>query len=216
MKEKMIRILFAMISVVIIGGYVTTVDAAEYDEHDFDICEDDAANFMEEEDFGEDMNSFDEEIDDDDGWDTEVVEGYMDLEDTVLIDDGDFGEDMESYEEDIDIDDSFELDVDEGYTDEEVIERSYMGTMEAYDGVTVKKQRLSMADINRIILQKGRSSLTWKDFEKYDYKDIGSGLYIYAYEMENDCKLYISGGDISKRPWHIYVVDGRGRKKDLK
>ena len=44
----------------------------------------------------------------------------------------------------------------------------------------------------RELAEKGEE-LTWSDFEDYPYEDIGSGLYIYRYEIDESYYLLIGG-----------------------
>ena len=41
--------------------------------------------------------------------------------------------------------------------------------------------------------------LTWSDFEQYESKDVGSGLYIYFYDIDDSFGLWI-GGVLSDKP----------------
>ncbi len=47
--------------------------------------------------------------------------------------------------------------------------------------------------------------LTWSDFEQYAYEDIGSGLYIYRYDIDSNYELRI-GGSPSVEPMYIRLV----------
>ncbi len=42
---------------------------------------------------------------------------------------------------------------------------------------------LSRNDVDSLISSKGIQSVSWSDFEKYPHKDVGSGNYIYQYEL---------------------------------
>ena len=58
--------------------------------------------------------------------------------------------------------------------------------------------------------QKG-DDLSWRDFEKYESKEIGSGLYILLYELEEDFYLLI-GGLKDQKP--IYIRLGHDTNQD--
>lgn len=47
--------------------------------------------------------------------------------------------------------------------------------------------------------------LTWSDFEQYAYEDIGSGLYIYRYDIDSNFELRI-GGSPPDAPMYIRLV----------
>ncbi len=55
-------------------------------------------------------------------------------------------------------------------------------------------------------LAKKGEDLTWNDFEQYNYEDIGSGLYIYHYNIDENYCLMIGGGDIQSAPMYIRLV----------
>lgn len=51
--------------------------------------------------------------------------------------------------------------------------------------------KLSIADVKE--LSKKGESLSWSDFEKYQSKSVGSGLYILNYEIDDMYHLMIGG-----------------------
>lgn len=55
-------------------------------------------------------------------------------------------------------------------------------------------------------LAKKGDSLSWSDFEQYRHTDIGSGLYIYFYEIDENYCLVIGGGDKQAAPMYIRLV----------
>ena len=48
--------------------------------------------------------------------------------------------------------------------------------------------------------------LSWDDFEQYPYEDIGSGLYIRVYDIDESCCLMIAGGGLETPPAYIRLV----------
>lgn len=48
--------------------------------------------------------------------------------------------------------------------------------------------------------------LTWSDFESYSHEDIGSGLYIYRYEVGENYYLLLGGGGTEIPPMYIKLV----------
>ena len=55
-------------------------------------------------------------------------------------------------------------------------------------------------------LAKKGDALSWSDFELYRHTDIGSGLYIYFYEIDENYCLVIGGGDTQADPLYIRLV----------
>ena len=55
-------------------------------------------------------------------------------------------------------------------------------------------------------LAKKGDALSWSDFEPYRHTDIGSGLYIYFYEINEKYCLVIGGGDTQNDPLYIRLV----------
>lgn len=56
-----------------------------------------------------------------------------------------------------------------------------------------------------IELSKKGNELSWENFEKYDSIDIGSGLYIRKYDIDENYYLLI-GGNIDEKPMYIRLV----------
>lgn len=74
-------------------------------------------------------------------------------------------------------------------------------------GCYSKKEDENILSIEKVIelSQKG-NDLSWDDFEKYEGKEIGSGLYILAYEINDEYHLIIGGGDKKETPMYIRLV----------
>lgn len=66
-----------------------------------------------------------------------------------------------------------------------------------------------------ILLSEKEERLSWNDFERYEYEDEGSGLYIRKYNVEGGHHLIISGKSLDKKPDHIYVVRMNGQQIDF-
>ncbi len=75
------------------------------------------------------------------------------------------------------------------------------------------KEDENILSIEKVIelSQKG-NDLSWDDFEKYEGKEVGSGLYILAYEINNEYHLIIGGRDKKETPMYIRLV--RNENKD--
>lgn len=55
-------------------------------------------------------------------------------------------------------------------------------------------------------LSKKGNELSWGDFEKYNGNDIGSGLHILRYEVDENYYLLIGGGSMDIEPMYIYLI----------
>lgn len=55
-------------------------------------------------------------------------------------------------------------------------------------------------------LAKKGDALTWSDFEPYRHTDIGAGLHIYFYEIDEKYCLVIGGGDTKSVPLYIRLA----------
>lgn len=67
--------------------------------------------------------------------------------------------------------------------------------------------RIPELTLEKVIeLSKKGNELSWKDFEKYVSIEIGSGLYIRRYDIDENYYLLIGGGSIDEKPMYIYLV----------
>lgn len=73
---------------------------------------------------------------------------------------------------------------------------------------------LSLEEVSDLA-QKGEK-LTWEDFEAYSFEELGSGLYIRKYEIDDDYHVLVGGGSIDKTPSYIYLVKTNGEKIDIR
>lgn len=79
-------------------------------------------------------------------------------------------------------------------------------------GFTLPKNDQLTLDIVQKLAQKG-NELSWKDFEGYPSMDIGSGLYILSYPINERYHLLIGGFGPADDPVYIYLVDGSGGRQ---
>lgn len=86
----------------------------------------------------------------------------------------------------------------------------------ALSGNSQSSPKLTMNYIDKLITDKGAENLSWKDFEQFPHKDIGSGNYVYQYDIEGGSLLYLSGPSLSSPPMYIYIIDSEGNRKDIK
>ena len=70
--------------------------------------------------------------------------------------------------------------------------------------VVVNQDRMTLDDVIRIST-KGEEA-TWNDFEQYESTDIGSGLYIQLYDIDETFELMIGGTGTSDKPIYIRLV----------
>lgn len=82
-----------------------------------------------------------------------------------------------------------------------------IGNIHRSSGKTDTRERATLLTIETVkeLAKKGQE-LTWKDFEAYDGSDVGSGAYVYCYEMDNDLKLIITGTSLEEKPMYILLV----------
>lgn len=67
-----------------------------------------------------------------------------------------------------------------------------------------KGEKLTLEKIKE--LAKIGEALSWSDFGQYDHEDIGSGLYIYRYDIDEHYILLIGGGNTRTAPEYIRLV----------
>ena len=88
-----------------------------------------------------------------------------------------------------------------------------------YNDITLQNPLISVEDI--ILLSEKHDELSWNDFEKYDYSDIGNGSHIWEFNIiDSSSKLLIGGRDFSEKPDYIILsmmtgVEVDVRKEDL-
>ena len=70
---------------------------------------------------------------------------------------------------------------------------------------TSKSGKLTL-DIVEILSKKG-DKLSWEDFKVYDGKEIGSGLYIMLYPIDDNYEILIGGASPNEIPMYIYLVN---------
>lgn len=75
---------------------------------------------------------------------------------------------------------------------------------------TTGKIKLTIEKV--IELSKKGDTLTWGDFEPYDNVDIGSGLYILLYDMEEPYYIIIGGTSMDINPMYIHLVSAQNQE----
>lgn len=66
--------------------------------------------------------------------------------------------------------------------------------------------------VDRILELSGREDLTWEDFQDYPSEDIGSGLHILKYDIDDDFCLLVGGGGMDQEPMYIRAVSARDQE----
>ncbi|MBP1905250.1 hypothetical protein J2Z32_001878 [Paenibacillus turicensis] len=67
-----------------------------------------------------------------------------------------------------------------------------------------RKEKLTLEKV--IDLSHKKQELSWNDFDRYDSKEIGSGLYILRYEIEEGYYLLIGGNHPTQKPLYIKLI----------
>lgn len=66
----------------------------------------------------------------------------------------------------------------------------------------IKTRKLTLDDV--VMLSQKGDALSWSDFERYQGQEIGSGLYIMRYEIDELFEVLV-GGVPEETPWYIYL-----------
>ena len=74
----------------------------------------------------------------------------------------------------------------------------------AEEKMETEKTLLTLDDVIRI--SKKGENITWDDFKDFKNEDIGSGLWVYKFEIDDEYHLIISGNK-EYEPNYIYLVD---------
>ncbi len=77
----------------------------------------------------------------------------------------------------------------------------------AYEALYPDRQSLTMEKLKELVKEKGKE-LTWSNFEQFRGKDIGSGLYIMRYEIDDEYAVTV-GGVPTEKPWYIRLIYGK-------
>ncbi len=76
-----------------------------------------------------------------------------------------------------------------------------------------KSDHLTM-EIVKELSQKGEQ-LTWEDFKDYQGTEIGSGLYIMRYPIDEEYSLLVGAGGPSEKLMYVYLVSNRDDQKRI-
>ena len=82
------------------------------------------------------------------------------------------------------------------------------------DGILLKGTKdMTLNDVMRLA-EKG-NDLDWSDFKDYNGRDVGSGLHIWEYKLEDGYVLDV-GGDIQKKPIYILLSHNNDKSIDIR
>ncbi len=90
-----------------------------------------------------------------------------------------------------------------------VISRS--DAVETTIALDAEKRAMTLADV--VTLSQKGDSLTWSNFDSFEGKETGSGLYIMCYEI-NDEYIVMVGGVYEEKPWYIRLVRNFGKDNE--
>lgn len=91
----------------------------------------------------------------------------------------------------------------ENIEEEKHVEDTFSDKTETIEGAqTTEKTKLTLDDV--ILLSK-KKDLTFNDFDRFDYTEIGSGLYIRHYEIDSLFSLLIGGLNTDGTPMYFYL-----------
>ena len=75
-----------------------------------------------------------------------------------------------------------------------------------------KPQKLTLEKVKE--LAKKGDNLSWADFKSFEGKEVGSGLYIIAYPIDDKYAVTIGGGGSEEKPMYIYLIYNNNAEKE--
>lgn len=76
------------------------------------------------------------------------------------------------------------------------------------------QRKLTKDDVIR--LSRKGDALTWSDFENYEYTDIGSGLFVWEFIIDDDLRLLVGGGGLETKPGYIRLKGSNRKDIDIR
>ncbi|MBW3092445.1 hypothetical protein KIH79_05705 [Bifidobacterium sp. 82T10] len=70
--------------------------------------------------------------------------------------------------------------------------------------------------VNDVVSSKGIDNVSWDDFSQYPHQDVGSGNYVYRYDLPDDTHLLISGPNLDDPPMSVTFIGTDGTEIKLK
>lgn len=71
-------------------------------------------------------------------------------------------------------------------------------------GKATQEEQLTLTKVKQLA-EKGED-LSWDDFKQYKHEDVGSGLYIFRYDIDEKYCLMIGGGKIQAPPMYMRLI----------
>lgn len=87
----------------------------------------------------------------------------------------------------------------------DIYENSFKNSSSVIEEIT--KEALSMEDV--ISFSKKGANLSWEDFDKFPYEEVGSGLYIRLFQIDKVYSLCVGGGSIQEKPLYIRLTNNK-------
>ena len=80
-------------------------------------------------------------------------------------------------------------------------------TLIGCDRQNLKGQDKSLLTLDKVVeLSAKGNELTWSDFEQYKSNDVGSGLYVFVYEIDETFDVWIGGTSLEEKPFYIRLL----------
>lgn len=76
------------------------------------------------------------------------------------------------------------------------------------------KRSSSKLTLDQVQTSVREKTLNWDTFENYEHVDVGSGVYLWEYEVEDNHKLLIGGNDLKSSPTQVFLIDSEGNSTD--
>lgn len=76
------------------------------------------------------------------------------------------------------------------------------------------QRKLTKDDVIR--LSRKGDALTWSDFENYEYTDIGSGLFVWEFIIDDDLRLLVGGVGLETKPGYIRLKGSNRKDIDIR
>ena len=74
-------------------------------------------------------------------------------------------------------------------------------------------RRMTSEDVDRF---REQESFSWNEFAGFEGEDIGSGLYIFKYDLVDGGYLLVSGSSMEMEPQRIIFYHSDGQREEIK
>jgi len=94
-----------------------------------------------------------------------------------------------------------------------IVPDGYVDSLRENESIMLKpSSALTITDV--LTLSKKGKALTWSDFQGYFHTDVGSGLYIWHFEIDEVFSVMVGGSSIKLSPLYIYLCAANGETED--